>query len=106
MSDANGVQRSAQRSDLGIDELTVLRARLRNGHSVVCDRCKTSLTLSSTTESEARMAPHLLRVSIELGWTLSQETAVALGALVAPQGDRDLCPVCRKLLDTASPKSR
>lgn len=72
-------------------------AKVRHGHSVVCDRCGDALTLSSMTM--ATLAPHLLRTALELGWQLSVGTFAGLGSSPLQRHDSDHCPACRRLLE-------
>lgn len=73
-------------------DLEMLRAKLRHGYSLSCDRCRDTLTLSSMTI--AALEGHLLRTALELGWLVGRVTAKALGSKAELAGDRDLCPSC------------
>lgn len=73
----------------------MLRAKLRHGYSLTCDRCGDTLTLSSMTV--VALEAHLLRTALEIGWLVGRATATALGAVDEPAGDRDLCPPCGRI---------
>lgn len=75
-----------------LSRFEMLRAKLRHGYSLSCDRCRDTLTLSSMTI--AALEGHLLRTALELGWLVGRVTAKALGSKAELAGDRDLCPSC------------
>lgn len=85
-------------------EVQLLRAKLRHGYTLSCDRCGDALTLSSMMPTTLEC--HLLRTAIEIGWHVSLATANALGAIEAPMRDRDLCPPCVRIANAVPPKSR
>lgn len=65
----------------------------RHWMSITCDRCKTSLTLSSATE--VHLAPAMIRVIAAQAWSISEATARDL--LSVGFEDKDLCATCRSL---------
>ncbi len=85
-----------------------LEARHRYWVSLTCDRCRTSLTLSSATATAMDLEPHLLQVATALGWCLTRETldgldprSPALFPRIITQ--RDLCLLCYETLFPSKP---
>lgn len=86
-------------------ELERLQAKHRCWSSISCDRCHTSLSLTSSTEMA--LDTHLLCTALALRWALCPATVAGLGG--QPQTDatdRDLCPACRSLSDAVPRNSR
>lgn len=83
-------------------KLAVEQAKHRHWVSLTCDRCKTSLVLSSPTRSgDLEMCHALAQAAIALRWTFSQGTAEALfcpGA--ANHLTTDACPACSALIES------
>lgn len=77
-------------------------AQLRHWASITCDRCATSLTLSSATKMD--LDPHLLRSALALGWSISDASALGLGGPRERRGlAHDLCGGCVALKNPSNP---
>jgi hypothetical protein len=83
-------------------QLSDHQAKHRHWVALTCDRCKTSLTISSATKTgDLEMCHALAQAAIALRWTFSQATADALfcpGA--ANHLTTDACPACSTLIDS------
>lgn len=97
----HGPSNTATNADLG-RELDAIKARHRHW---CCDRCSTSLTLSSP--MVVAFEPHLLKTALALGWSLSDATVVGLSGSSERKGlSHDLCAPCIALADQTKPLRR
>lgn len=100
----HGPSNTATNAELG-RELDAIKARHRHWCSVSCDRCSTSLTLSSTLM--VAFEAHLLRTALAMGWSLSDATVVGLSGSSERKGlPHDLCGPCIALADQTKPLRR
>lgn len=83
-----------------LSELTALQMRARHSHSITCDRCRSTIAVTSSLEIGADATTEALVVlTSRTGWRLSVATLGLLGVLVGTSQSSmaDLCPACAKL---------
>lgn len=81
--------------------LEVHEQKHRHWVSVSCDRCKTSLTLSSSTGTDDKMTKPLYDAAISAEWDLSGATATDLSGVSHLSRDpKDWCPACADLIES------
>lgn len=81
--------------------VTIAQIKHRHWVTVTCDRCKTSITLSTSTSAhDAEVCFALGQAAIALRWALSAATADGLHCPGAVRHlTRDHCPACAALFD-------
>lgn len=81
-------------------ELTALQMRARHSHSVTCDRCGSTLAVTSSMAIGDDVSTEALVVLTgRSGWRLSLTTLAGLGVLASSSASAisDLCPACAVL---------